>query len=198
VNPRQEWTFASRNAGHRDEAGCVMPSVDLGHDRRRGHALGLFRRSRSANPYAATVSSPRSEQSRGRNNREVGTIGALVLNVLDLGDVWLCAGRRVGVGGIRVRTVSLSSSSARCLVAVDDCVIVLCRVAAGIRGAGPRDVVVSPADDLPGRAYRVPVPAVVVFALSGGVAGIGVAEVGVQRPAPVGDDALAIGGQHGT
>jgi hypothetical protein len=72
--------------------------------------------------------------------------------------------------------VSLSSSSAWL---GSTTAWVLCRVAAGARGAGLREVVVSLAHDLPGRAHRVPVPTVVVLALSGGVAGIGVAEVGV-------------------
>ena len=35
------------------------------------------------------------------------------------------------------------------------------------------------ADDLPGRADHVPVPAVVVLALAGRMTGVGIAEVGV-------------------
>ena len=47
------------------------------------------------------------------------------------------------------------------------------------------------ADDLPGRADHVPVPAVVVLALAGRVTGRCIAKVGVQRPSVIGDDAAA-------
>ncbi len=46
----------------------------------------------------------------------------------------------------------------------------------------------SVADDLSRGAYHVPVAAVVIFALAGRVTGCGIAQVGVQRPATVGDD----------
>ena len=46
----------------------------------------------------------------------------------------------------------------------------------------------SVADDLPRGAHHVPVAAVVICALAGRVTGIGIAQVGIQRPAMVGDD----------
>src|SRR5580704_2713067 len=98
---------------------------------------------------------------------------------------------RSGAGGRAATATAVSSAQAVMMLSQRDC---RPQYTADARAPDAGHPVELAADDLSGRAHDVPVAVVVVLTLPGGMSGAGVTDIGVQRPAVIGDDALAARG----